>query len=106
MKYRFMRVMVMFDLPTITIKDEQNYRRFHNFLIKNGFIMQQYSVYSKLVLNRTQADSIKRILRSKVPEKGLVQCFDLTEKQYANIEYMAGVGQSKILSNDKRWVEV
>lgn len=101
-----MRVMVMFDLPTITVKDGQSYRRFHKFLIKNGFIMQQYSVYSKLVLNKTQAESIKNLLRSKVPEKGLVQCFELTEKQYANIEYMAGKGQSKILDDDKRWVEL
>jgi CRISPR-associated protein Cas2 len=97
--------MVLFDLPTQTIKDGREYRRFHKFLIKNGFIMQQYSVYSKLALNQTQANSIMGLLRKSVPDRGLVQCFTITEKQFAGIEYMAGKGQTKIEDSDKRWVE-
>lgn len=100
-----MRVFVLFDLPTLTTKDCKEYRHFHQVLIKNGFIMQQYSVYSKLVLNQTQANSVMEFLRSCVPHKGVVQCFTITEKQYSSIEYMAGKGQTKIEDSDKRWVE-
>jgi CRISPR-associated protein Cas2 len=100
-----MRILVFFDLPTLTSNDGKAYRGFHKFLIKNGFIMQQYSVYSKLALNGTQAESVKALLRKNVPQNGLVQCIEITEKQYADIEYMAGKGQTKILDSDKRWTE-
>ena len=35
MSYRYMRVIVMFDLPTITANDGREYRKFRKFLIKN-----------------------------------------------------------------------
>lgn len=51
MSYRFMRMLVMFDLPTETAEDRRNYRIFHKTLIKNGFFMMQESVYTRMVLN-------------------------------------------------------
>ena len=46
-----MRILVFFDLPTETSKDRKIYSKFRKFLIKEGFIMMQESVYSKLALN-------------------------------------------------------
>lgn len=106
MSYRYMRLMVFFDLPTLTVKDGQNYRQFHKFLIKNGFIMTQYSVYSKLVLNASHAESVKEILAKNVPQNGLVQCLQITERQFASIIYYAGKQQTKIIDSDARWVEI
>jgi len=106
MSYRFMRVMVFFDLPTLTVKDGQEYRRFQKFLVKNGFIMSQLSVYSKLVLNASQAKSVKKLLEKNVPQRGLVQVLQITEQQFANIVYLAGKSQTKILDSDARWVEI
>ena len=45
MSYRFMRMMIFFDLPTDTIKDRREYARFRKYLIKNGFVMMQEAVY-------------------------------------------------------------
>ena len=45
-----MRVIVMFDLPTLTKDNMRDYRRFRKFLLKNGFIMLQESIYTKLTL--------------------------------------------------------
>jgi len=106
MSYRFMRLIVFFDLPTLTVKDGQEYRRFQKFLVKNGFIMSQFSVYSKLVLNASSAESVKKILAKNVPSKGLVQVLQITEQQFANIEYLAGKSQTKIIDSDARWVEI
>ena len=106
MSYRYMRLVVFFDLPTLTVFDGQSYRRFHKFLTKNGFVMTQYSVYSKLVLNATQAKSIKDLVRKNVPQKGLVQCLQITEKQFASIEYLVGKSKSKVIDTDARWVEL
>ena len=58
MNYRYMRVIVFFDLPTETAEDKKEYRNFRKFLIKKGFLMLQESVYCKLALNMTVADSI------------------------------------------------
>ena len=49
MSYRFMRIIVFFDLPTETALDRKNYTKFRKFLIKDGFIMLQYSVYTSRV---------------------------------------------------------
>ena len=62
MRYRFMRMLVFFDLPTETSKDRKIYSRFRKFLIKEGFIMMQESVYSKLTLN----NSITNAIRDKI----------------------------------------
>ena len=48
-----MRMILMFDMPTDTSDDRKAYRRFRKFLLSEGFIMHQFSVYSKLLLNDT-----------------------------------------------------
>ena len=66
MSYRFMRVLVMFDLPTETSENRRNYTKFRKYLIKSGFMMMQQSVYVRLALNQTNAkgmiDSVKNIV--------------------------------------------
>jgi CRISPR-associated protein Cas2 len=99
-----MRVIVFFDLPTDTDKDKNNYQQFRKFLIKNGFIMMQYSVYSKLVLNNTAESIIKGKVKTHCPENGIVQMFSITEKQFTKMEYIAGSSQKKIIDSDKRLV--
>ena len=47
MSYRFMRIIVMFDLPVVTSVERQEYTKFRKFLLKSGFIMMQESVYTK-----------------------------------------------------------
>ena len=54
MSYRYMRIMVFFDLPTLTAGNRREYAKFRKYLIKNGFIMLQESVYCKLALNATR----------------------------------------------------
>ena len=44
-----MRILVFFDLPTLTNEDRRNYGMFRKALIKNGFIMLQESVYCKMM---------------------------------------------------------
>ncbi|NLB62432.1 MAG: CRISPR-associated endonuclease Cas2, partial [Clostridiales bacterium] len=53
-----MRVLVFFDLPTITLEIQREYRRFRKYLVKNGFLMLQESVYCKLALNQTSTNTI------------------------------------------------
>lgn len=47
---RIMRTIVFFDLPNIYAKDKRNYLQFRKFLINEGFLMMQESVYTKIIL--------------------------------------------------------
>ena len=69
MSYRYMRVMVLFDLPVVTPENKRNYVRFRKFLIKSGFIMMQESVYTKLAPNSSVASAIVDNVR-KIQDKG------------------------------------
>lgn len=64
-----MRIMVLFDLPVETPLQRHNYGKFRRYLIKNGFMMMQESVYVKLALNQNTAaaiiDALKRINRRR-----------------------------------------
>src|SRR5699024_11551256 len=81
-----MRLIVMFDLPTETSADKRNYREFRKYLISNGYVMMQYSVYSKLILNYSVLNYQKKKLYENAPRKGNIDILVITEKQYANIE--------------------
>lgn len=97
-----MRVIVFFDLPSVTDEDKREYRHFQKMLIKNGFIMQQESVYSKLALNSTVAASIKDTVRKNKPKMGIVEMLCITEQQYSKIEYILGEGDSKVEDSTDR----
>ncbi len=85
-----MRLMLFFDLPVETKKDRYNYSRFRKYLIENGYIMMQYSVYCKLFANRDALENHVTILQKNVPPKGQIRIMAVTEKQYAKIEIILG----------------
>ncbi len=83
-----MRIVVFFDLPTITGEDKKNYRLFRKELIKNGFFMIQESVYCKMVLNSTAERNTILALKKIKPPHGLVQALSVTEKQFSKMEFI------------------
>ena len=99
-----MRVIVFFDLPVQTVEQRREYTQFHKNLVKNGFIMMQESVYSKLALNMSAVGAIMENVRRNKPPQGLVQMLVITEKQYARMEYVVGEPQSEIIDSDERTV--
>ena len=102
MSYRYMRVMVFFDLPTVTTENRRNYTKFRKYLIKSGFLMLQESVYCKLALNATIANSIVQSVKKNKPPEGLVQLMTVTEKQYSKMELIIGESTSSVLDSDER----
>lgn len=99
-----MRLIVFFDLPVTKPKLLKEYTAFRKFLINEGFIMMQESVYTKLLLNSTNLNLLySRIDRNK-PSSGIVQLLKVTEKQYADIKYLVGKKQETIEESDKRLV--
>lgn len=99
-----MRVVVFFDLPTESADERRDYRRFRQMLLKNGFVMMQESVYSKIALNSTAAEVIKEIVRKNKAPKGLIQMLVVTEKQFESMEFVLGTAQSVIIESSDRLV--
>ncbi|EUJ21560.1 CRISPR-associated endonuclease Cas2 [Listeria aquatica] len=59
----------MFDMPTETAEERKAYRKFRKFLINEGFIMHQFSVYSKILLNNTANTAMVSRLKQNTPKK-------------------------------------
>ena len=92
-----MRIIVLFDLPVETAEDRSEYAKFRRRLIKAGFLMMQESIYCKLAVNSTMAESIVANVKKFKPPRGLVQILKITEKQYSKIE-------SEIIDSDETLV--
>lgn len=102
--FRFMRMLVFFDLPTITAEDRKNYRHFRKLLITNGFIMLQESVYCKLMTTPSVEKSINNILQKNKPPKGLIQTLIVTENQFSKMNFIIGESTSDIIDSEERLV--
>ena len=88
--YKFMWMMVMFDLPTVTKADRKEYTRFRNYLLDCGFDMSQYSVYFRLVSSKERVQRFEAKIADQLPETGKVQIITITDKQYENIKAYYG----------------
>ncbi len=87
---KFMRILVFFDLPVGTEKERKTAAKFRKFLLKDGYHMMQWSVYSR-ICNGTDAIAMhKSRLNQHLPERGSVRVLVLTEKQYESIEVLLG----------------
>lgn len=99
-----MRILVFFDLPVLTSENRRAYAKFRRFLLKNGFLMLQESVYCKLALNSSAVNAIVDNVHKNKPEEGLIQLLTITEKQYAKMDIILGQVKSEVLDTDERLV--
>lgn len=99
-----MRILVFFDLPVLTSENRRAYAKFRRFLLKNGFLMLQESVYCKLALNSSAVNAIVDNVHKNKPEEGLIQLLTVTEKQYAKMDIILGQVKSEVLDTDERLV--
>lgn len=85
-----MRILILFDLPSISSKEKKAYRHFRNFIMDDGFEMMQLSVYTRFCRNAVDAQKhIARILLI-APADGNVRIITVTEKQYEDMILVIG----------------
>lgn len=101
-----MRLIVFFDLPMESDQNRRDYAKFHKFLIKNGFIMMQKSVYTKLVINNMTSAAVRKKISENLPPKGIVELLEVTENQFSKIEYLVGEGQREMIDSTSRLIEL
>lgn len=93
-----MRLVLLYDLPVVTDQDKKIYLHFRNYLLDDGFYMIQYSVYVRICKNFDDVKKHTTRIRMNAPRKGNVRMFQLTERQYENMEILCGelVSEEKI----------
>ena len=102
MSYRYMRLIVFFDLPRYTAKEVKEATLFPKNLIKDGFLMLQESVYCKLVLNLTALNALKNRVKKYLPESGSVMMLSVTEKQFQDMDICLEQFKSNVYDKDNR----
>lgn len=98
-----MKIICMFDLPVETLSQKREYTLFRKTLLKNGFIMMQYSVYIRTCPNKTFATKFISKLKIKSPSDGNIRIFMITEKQYEDMILILGSkkNQELIVGKDR-----
>lgn len=85
-----MRMLCMFDLPVDTLVERRQYRILRKQLIKNGFVMLQYSVYYRSVPNCSAAKKFETAIRQFLPNHGEVRLISVSEKQFDDMKILVG----------------
>lgn len=85
-----MRLMVIFDKPVETTEQKREYNKFRKFLLRDGFMMLQYSIYVRYCPNNTAVDKFINHIKSFGNEYGDVRIISLTENQFTNMILISG----------------
>ncbi|MDP8222406.1 MAG: CRISPR-associated endonuclease Cas2 [Candidatus Lernaella stagnicola] len=94
--YRLMWLMVMFDLPTDTKEARREYTRFRKKLIKEGFLMLQFSVYGRPCPSEENAEVHAGRVQASLPPEGHVRVLMLTDKQFGRMKVFSGKKRGKL----------
>ncbi|MEZ7910464.1 MAG: CRISPR-associated endonuclease Cas2 [Propionivibrio sp.] len=86
-----MRLLVFFDLPTVTKVEKRAYVQFRRFLINDGYDMIQWSVYARLLNGADAQEKHLKRLVDALPPAGSVRCMTVTEKQFTGIRLLVGL---------------
>ncbi len=84
-KYRMAWVMVFFDLPVGTPEERRDAANFRKDLIKDGYMMVQFSVYARPCGSADRVETQVRRLRGKIPTSGEVRGLLITDAQWGRM---------------------
>ena len=85
-----MRIMIMFDLPSKEDYEKKEYTVFRKNLIKNGYIMMQFSVYIKCVTMQNKTEQEINKIKNFIPQNGNIRVIEISENQYKNMRIILG----------------
>jgi len=88
--YRCMWVVVLFDLPVDTKKARREYTRFRKRLLKDGFLMLQFSVYGRHCPSEENANVHAQRVEAAIPPDGEVRVLSITDKQFERMRVFWG----------------
>lgn len=88
--YRFMWLLVMFDLPMDTPHARRAYTQFRKKLLQDGFAKMQFSVYIRHCASEENAEVHYGRVERSVPDDGEVRVLTVTDKQFERMRVFWG----------------
>jgi len=85
-----MWLVAMFDLPVDTKESRREYTRFRKTLLREGFMMLQYSVYARYFESQENSDVHRARVRGALPPDGQVRLIAITDHQFGKMEVFFG----------------
>ncbi len=85
-----MWLVVLFDLPVDTKSRRRQYAMFRRSLLKDGFIMLQYSVYARYCPSEEACQGHAKVVQQAVPPEGEVRLLRITDFQFGKMEVFCG----------------
>lgn len=87
---RHMWILVFFDLPVKKPAQRRAATQFRQFLLKDGYVMLQYSVYARVCRGQEAVEKHLKRTRDHLPEEGSIRALQVTDKQYARMQILLG----------------
>ena len=82
---------VFFDLPTETKQERKVASKFRKFLLDDGFVMFQFSIYIRHCSSRENAKVHEKRIKRQIPKMGKIGILTVTDKQFGTMEIYHGV---------------
>jgi CRISPR-associated protein Cas2 len=93
--YRFMWLLVMFDLPVGTRTQRREATKFRNWLLDEGYEMSQWSIYLRTCVAKEQVDRRIAAIAAARPTGGKVHVLTVTDRQMAHMAVFRGRKREK-----------
>jgi CRISPR-associated protein Cas2 len=87
-KYRMAWVLVFFDLPVGTSEERRDASNFRKDLLKDGYMMVQFSIYARPCGTADRVETQVRRLKTKIPSKGEVRGLMISDAQWGRMIIM------------------
>jgi CRISPR-associated protein Cas2 len=85
-----MWLFALFDLPVDTKDNRREYVQFRKALLKEGFVMLQFSVYARHGVSEESVDTVRHRVKLVLPPHGQVRLMAVTDHQFGKTEVYFG----------------
>jgi len=89
-EYKGMWLFAMFDLPVDTKDARRAYTQFRKALLREGFMMLQFSVYARYCPSEESSDANRAHIRFALPDEGRIRLLAVTDRQFGKMEVFDG----------------
>ncbi len=88
--YKVGWILTMFDLPVVTKAERKVATKFRKFLLDDGYVMVNYSVYARPCISWDMMRKHAQRLEAEVPNAGNVRTLFITDKQWKDAIIVIG----------------
>lgn len=89
----------MFDLPTVSKQEQKRAGKFRQYLLDEGFNMEQFSVYMRFIGSREKANAFSKRIKNNVHKMGRVSILCFTDKQFGTIQTFYNASSTQMPKN-------